>query len=47
MREGLDRDTVLIQGEWHSDVVMSILEDEFRRLVHLWTWWSLARWECV
>jgi ribosomal-protein-alanine N-acetyltransferase len=37
VHEGLERDTVLIQGEWHSDVTMSILEDEYRRLVHFWT----------
>ena len=36
LREGLERDTVLIDGEWDSDVMMSILEDEYRRVVLLW-----------
>jgi len=35
-REGVERDSVLIDGEWHSDVIMSVLEDDYRRVVHLW-----------
>jgi RimJ/RimL family protein N-acetyltransferase len=35
-REGVLRDTVLIDGVWHSDVAMGILEDEYRRLVVTW-----------
>ena len=35
-REGVLRDTVLIDGVWHSDVAMSILEDEYRRLAVTW-----------
>jgi RimJ/RimL family protein N-acetyltransferase len=35
-REGVLRDTVLIDGAWHSDIAMSILEDEYRRLAVTW-----------
>ena len=28
-RQGVLRDTVLIDGVWHSDVAMGILEDEY------------------
>jgi len=36
VREGIERDSVLIDGEWNDDLIMSILEDEYRRLVHFW-----------
>src|SRR5262245_60608992 len=31
VQEGLERDSSLIGGEWHSDVMMSILEQEYRK----------------
>ena len=31
IEEGLERDTALIGGEWHSDVLMSVLEQEYRK----------------
>jgi ribosomal-protein-alanine N-acetyltransferase len=31
VEEGRERDSVLIGGEWHSDVLMSILEQEYRK----------------
>ena len=33
VREGLERDSVLVDGEWQSDVIMSILEDDYRQRV--------------
>lgn len=33
--EGVERESVLVAGEWHSDVIMSILEHEYRREHHL------------
>lgn len=30
VREGVERETALVDGEWHGDVIMSILEHEFR-----------------
>jgi RimJ/RimL family protein N-acetyltransferase len=30
VEEGLERDSALIGGEWHSDVLMGILEQEYR-----------------
>jgi [ribosomal protein S5]-alanine N-acetyltransferase len=29
-REGLERESALVNGRWHSDVIMGILEDEYR-----------------
>lgn len=34
--EGTLRDSALVAGEWHSDIVMSILEHEYRALSHGW-----------
>jgi len=31
VEEGLERDSALIGAEWHSDVLMGILEQEYRR----------------
>jgi RimJ/RimL family protein N-acetyltransferase len=36
VREGLERDSVLVDGAWDSDVIMSILEDEYRHAALLW-----------
>ena len=30
VREGVERETALVDGEWHGDVIMSILKHEFR-----------------
>jgi RimJ/RimL family protein N-acetyltransferase len=30
VREGLERESALVDGTWHSDVIMSILEQEYR-----------------
>lgn len=30
VREGIEREGAFIGGEWHSDVIMSILEQEYR-----------------
>jgi ribosomal-protein-alanine N-acetyltransferase len=30
VREGIERETLLARGEWRSDLMMSMLEDEFR-----------------
>jgi RimJ/RimL family protein N-acetyltransferase len=35
-REGIVRDSVLIAGQWHSDIAMSILEDEYRAAARSW-----------
>lgn len=32
--EGRERETALIDGVWHDDIIMSILEYEYRRKVH-------------
>jgi len=34
VREGVERDALLVGGEWQDDVIMSILEREFRREGH-------------
>jgi len=36
VQEGVLRDTALVAGEWHSDVIMSILEDDYRALLPSW-----------
>ena len=36
VREGIEREGALIAGEWHSDVMMSILEHEYRALAPRW-----------
>lgn len=35
-REGLERDSALIDGEFHNDVLMGVLEDEYRALLPDW-----------
>lgn len=35
-REGIEREGALIAGEWQDDVIMSILEREYRRLAPDW-----------
>jgi [ribosomal protein S5]-alanine N-acetyltransferase len=37
VREGVERETALVDGEWHGDVIMSILEHEYRELAVAWT----------
>lgn len=37
VREGVERESALVAGEWQSDVVMSILEQEYRALAPAWT----------
>jgi RimJ/RimL family protein N-acetyltransferase len=37
VREGLERDSALVAGEWQSDVRMSILEHEYRALAPNWS----------
>jgi [ribosomal protein S5]-alanine N-acetyltransferase len=32
VQEGVARETTLVAGHWHNDVIMSILEDEYRAL---------------
>jgi [ribosomal protein S5]-alanine N-acetyltransferase len=32
VREGIERETIFLEGEWHSDVIMSILDHEYRAL---------------
>ncbi len=34
--EGVERDSALVGGEWHADVLMSILDHEFRKLAKRW-----------
>ncbi len=34
VREGIEREGAWIEGEWQSDVMMSILEQEYRRQKH-------------
>jgi RimJ/RimL family protein N-acetyltransferase len=36
VQEGVARDSALVAGEWHNDVMMSILEDEYRALLPSW-----------
>jgi ribosomal-protein-alanine N-acetyltransferase len=36
--EGIERDSALVEGEWHDDVMMSILEHEYRKLAKRWRW---------
>ena len=35
-REGLERESALVGGAWRSDAMMSVLEDEYRRLAPGW-----------
>jgi ribosomal-protein-alanine N-acetyltransferase len=37
-REGVERESALVAGEWHSDVMMGILEHEYRELAP--GWWA-------
>ena len=30
LREGVERESALVDGRWHSDVLMGLLEDEYR-----------------
>lgn len=36
VREGVERDGAFIAGEWQTDVIMSILEPEYRRAAPEW-----------
>ena len=36
VREGLERESALVADEWHSDVMMSILEQEYREAAQRW-----------
>ena len=36
VREGLEREGALVSGQWHNDVMMSILENEYRHLAPGW-----------
>lgn len=36
VHEGIERESALIAGRWHSDVFMSILEEEYRRVGKGW-----------
>lgn len=36
VREGVERDSALVGGVWRSDVLMSVLEAEYRRLAEDW-----------
>ncbi len=36
VREGIERDSALVAGEWQSDLMMSILEQEYREAVKTW-----------
>lgn len=36
VQEGVARESALVAGEWHSDITMSILEDEYRALSASW-----------
>ena len=36
VREGLERESALVAGQWYSDVIMSILAQEYRRLAPIW-----------
>ncbi|MDQ3921225.1 MAG: GNAT family N-acetyltransferase [Actinomycetota bacterium] len=41
VREGVEREGVLVAGAWHSDVLMSIFEQEYQKLAP--GWWSDSR----
>ena len=34
--EGVERESALVAGEWHSDVIMSILEQDYRKASKRW-----------
>ena len=34
--EGVERDAALVAGDWHADVIMAILEGEYRKLARRW-----------
>ncbi len=36
VREGVERDTVFLDGKWASDLIMSILEEEYRAAAVRW-----------
>jgi [ribosomal protein S5]-alanine N-acetyltransferase len=36
VEEGRERETLLVDGVWHDDVVMAVLEDEYRALAPTW-----------
>jgi [ribosomal protein S5]-alanine N-acetyltransferase len=36
VREGIERESALVAGEWHSDVMMGILEQEYRKVSRAW-----------
>jgi ribosomal-protein-alanine N-acetyltransferase len=36
VQEGIEREGSLIGGEWHSDILMSILEPEYRLICQTW-----------
>jgi [ribosomal protein S5]-alanine N-acetyltransferase len=36
IREGVERETLLVDGTWHSNVMMSILEHEYRSARLAW-----------
>ena len=36
VREGVERESALVAGEWHDDVIMGILEHEYRAIAHTW-----------
>lgn len=36
VREGIERESALVAGEWHSDVIMGILEHEYREASVRW-----------
>jgi ribosomal-protein-alanine N-acetyltransferase len=42
VREGVERESALVDGQWHSDVIMGILEGEFRDRAAAWFPGSLA-----
>lgn len=35
-REGIERESASVGDEWHDDVRMSVLEQDYRALVPLW-----------
>lgn len=37
VREGVEREGALVAGEWHGDVMMSILEAEYRAASREWS----------
>lgn len=36
VREGVERESANVAGKWHSDLIMGILEHEYRALVSTW-----------